>query len=80
MYEGDAFVVLEPDQPEQFLAPAELLEKLKAVLTEMQDDLPHELRGIDSITDQAKHLLENSCELDVGRDRYLQWYVVRLEK
>jgi hypothetical protein len=78
--EGNAFVVLETDQPEQFLTPEELLEKLKTVLADRQDDLPYELQGISAIEAQARHLLENSCELDVGRDRYLQWYVVRLEK
>ncbi|MEO6860346.1 MAG: chlororespiratory reduction protein 7, partial [Microcoleus sp.] len=31
LYDEDTFVVLETNQPEQFLTAAELLEKLKAV-------------------------------------------------
>ncbi len=80
MFQEDAFVVLEPDQPEQFLTPAELLEKLKTVLTTRQDDLPRDLQKFASIEEQAQYLMETSCELDVGPERYLQWYVVRLEK
>ena len=34
LYDEDTFVVLETNQSEQFLTAAELLEKLKAVLTE----------------------------------------------
>jgi hypothetical protein len=80
MFQEDAFVVLEPDQPEQFLTPAELLEKLKTVLTTRQDDLPRDLQKFASVEEQAQYLMETSCELDVGPERYLQWYVVRLEK
>lgn len=32
MYQQDDFVVLETNQPEQFLTASELLEKLKSVL------------------------------------------------
>ncbi|MHC5599464.1 MAG: CRR7 family NDH-1 assembly protein, partial [Nostoc sp.] len=32
MYQQDHFVVLETNQPEQFLTPSELLEKLKTTL------------------------------------------------
>ena len=80
MFQEDAFVVLEPDQPEQVLTPAELLEKLKTVLTTRQDDLPRDLQKFASVEEQAQYLMETSCELDVGPERYLQWYVVRLEK
>ena len=80
MFQEDAFVVLEPDQPEQFLTPAELLEKLKTVLTTRQDDLPRDLQKFASVEEQAQYLMETSCELDVGPEQYLQWYVVRLEK
>jgi hypothetical protein len=80
MFQEDAFVVLEPNQPEQFLTPEELLEKLKAVLTTRQDDLPRDLQKFASVEEQAQYLMETSCELDVGPERYLQWYVVRLEK
>ncbi len=80
MYQQDAFVVLEPNQPEQFLTPAELLEKLKVILAPRQDDLPLELQKFTSVETQAQYLLDTSCELDVGPGQYLQWYAVRLEK
>ncbi len=80
MFQEDAYVVLEPNQPEQFLTPEELLEKLKAVLSQRQDDLPRDLQKFASVEEQAQYLMETSCELDVGPESYLQWYVVRLEK
>ena len=80
MFQEDAYVLLETNQPEQILTPTELLEKLKAILSQRQDDLPRDLQKFISIEEQAKYLMETSCELDVGPDDYLQWYVVRLEK
>ena len=80
MYQQDAFVVLEPNQPEQFLTDVELLEKLKGILAQRQEDLPRDLQKFTSIQSQAQYLLETSCELDVGRGTYLQWYAIRLEK
>jgi hypothetical protein len=80
MFQEDAFVVLETNQPEQFLTPAELLEKLKAILATLQDDLPRDLQRFTSVEEQAQYLMATSCELDVGSGQYLQWYVVRLEK
>ncbi|HEY9821661.1 MAG TPA: chlororespiratory reduction protein 7 [Candidatus Sericytochromatia bacterium] len=80
MFQEDAFVVLETNQPEQLLTPAELLEKLKAILATRQDDLPRDLQKFASVEEQAQSLMETSCELDVGPGEYLQWYVVRLEK
>ncbi len=80
MFQEEAFVVLETNQPEQLLTPAELLEKLKAILSERQDDLPRDLQKFSSVEEQAQYLMETSCELDVGPTEYLQWYVVRLEK
>jgi Protein CHLORORESPIRATORY REDUCTION 7 len=80
MYSQDAFVVLEPNQPEQFLAASELLEKLKQILGQRQDDLPRDVQKFTSVEEQAQYLLETSCELDVGPGQYLQWYAVRLEK
>ncbi|MBW4515068.1 MAG: chlororespiratory reduction protein 7 [Timaviella obliquedivisa GSE-PSE-MK23-08B] len=80
MYSEDAYVLLEPNQPEQFLSPAELLERLKAVLATRQDDLPRDLQKFSDLEVQAKYLMETSCELDVEPGQYLQWYVVRLEK
>jgi hypothetical protein len=80
MYQEDAFVVLESDKPEQILTHEELLDKLKQILLNRQDDLPRELEKIASIDEQAKYLRDNFCELDVDPNQYLQWYVVRLEK
>ena len=79
MYQQDTFVVLEPNQPEQFLTAAELLEKLREILHQ-QEDLPRELQKFASVEAQAQYLLDTSCEFDVGPGQYLQWYVVRLEK
>jgi Protein CHLORORESPIRATORY REDUCTION 7 len=81
MYKEDNYVVLETGQSEQFLTAPELLEKLQGVLQELEiADLPRDLQKLSSIQEQAKSLLDTSCELDVGRGKYLQWYAVRLEK
>jgi hypothetical protein len=79
MYQEDAYVLLEPNQPEQILTANELLDKLKTILQE-QEDLPLELQKFDSLEAQARHLMETACELNVGADGFLQWYVIRLEK
>ncbi|HEY9872789.1 MAG TPA: chlororespiratory reduction protein 7 [Candidatus Obscuribacterales bacterium] len=80
MYQQDAYVVLETNQPEQLLTPEEMLEKLKATLAHRQNDLPRDLQKFTSVEAQAQYLLETSCELDVEPGQYLQWYAVRLEK
>ena len=80
MYQQDTFVVLEPNQPEQFLTAAELLEKLQVILTQRQENLPRELERFTSIQAQAQYLIDTSCEFDLGPGEYLQWYAVRLEK
>jgi len=80
MYQEDNFVVLEPNQPEQFLTATELLEKLKEVLSQRQQNLPPELQKFNSIEAQAKYLIDTSCDLDLEPGQFLQWYAVRLEK
>ena len=80
MFDEDMFVVLETDQPEAFLSPEELFNKLKERLASIQDDLPIDLQNIQSIDEQAKKLMDTGCELDVGPDQFLQWYAVRLDK
>ena len=81
MYQQDNFVVLETDQPEQFMTVDELLDKLKLVLQKMShQDLPTDLQKFDSVNAQAQYLIDTSCELDVGPGKYLQWYAIRLEK
>ena len=80
LYDEDTFVVLETNQPEQFLTAAELLEKLQAVLAEEHEELPQDLQKISGVEAQAKYLIDTYCELDVGPGKFLQWYAVRLEK
>lgn len=80
LYDEDTFVVLETNQPEQFLTAAELLEKLKVVLASGQEDLPPDVQKFSSVEAQAKYLIDTYCELDVGPGNFLQWYAVRLEK
>jgi Protein CHLORORESPIRATORY REDUCTION 7 len=81
MYSQDNFVVLETNQPEQFLTAEELFEKLKGILQSMEsENFPSDLRSFDSVDAQAKYLIDTSCELDIGIGQYLQWYAVRLEK
>jgi hypothetical protein len=80
MYREDAYVVLEADLGEQFMSAEELLDKLTEILRSRQDDLPRELQQFTDIKEQARHLMENYCELDMEAGKYLQWYVVRLEK
>ncbi len=80
LYESDTFVVLEADQPEQFLDTVTLLTKLQTILTARQDDLPRDLQKFSSVAEQAHYLLETACELDMGPGQFLQWYMVRLEK
>ncbi|HIK16850.1 MAG TPA: chlororespiratory reduction protein 7 [Leptolyngbyaceae cyanobacterium M33_DOE_097] len=80
LYESEHYVVLEPDQPEQFFTRDELRAKLESILNPRQDDLPRELQRIAAVTDQANYLIDNSCELDLAPGESMQWYVVRLEK
>ncbi len=80
MYQEDNYVVLETNQPEKFLTSSELLEKLKETLQQLKEELPHDVKKIDSLQAQAEYLLDTSCELDIGPGQYLQWYAVRLEK
>ncbi len=80
MYQEDAYVLLETNQPEQILTPEELQAKLEAVLADRQDDLPLDLQPIADRVAQAKYLMETACELDMGPGQFLQWYAVRLEK
>lgn len=80
LYQEDAFIVLEADKPEQIFTPQELLGKLREILLTRQNDLPRELEKLTSVDEQAEYLKNNFCELDVGADKYLQWYIIRLEK
>ena len=80
MYQEEAYVVLESDKEEEFMTAEELKAKLISLLQSETIDIPRELERFDSTEEQAQHLLNNYFELDIGEDKYLQWYVVRLEK
>ena len=80
MYQEDGYVVLETNQPEQFMDSTELKAKLSGLLQQSDVIIPRELEQFESPELQAQHLVDNYFELDIGADRYLQWYVVRLEK
>ena len=80
MYQEDAYIVLESDKDEQFMTAKDLKDKLINLLLLDEIIIPRELEKFDTPELQAQHLLENYFELDIGADRYLQWYVVRLEK
>jgi hypothetical protein len=80
MYQEDGYVVLESDQPEQFMTAEELKAKLINLLLLEEVIIPRELEQFDKVESQAQHLLDNYFELEIGADKYLQWYVVRLEK
>lgn len=80
MYQEDGYVVLESDQPEQFMNAAELKTKLANLLQQEDVIIPREVEQLESPELQAQHLLDNYFELDISADQYLQWYVVRLEK
>lgn len=80
MYQEDAYVVLESDQAEQFMSAEELKDKLINLLLLEEVLIPRELEQFETVEDRAQHLVDNYFELDIGADKYLQWYVVRLEK
>lgn len=80
MYQEDGYVVLESDRAEEFMTSAELKTKLSDLLLQEETIIPRELEQFGSTELQAQHLIDNYFELDIGSDRYLQWYVVRLEK
>ncbi|MEO1802815.1 MAG: chlororespiratory reduction protein 7, partial [Cyanobacteria bacterium J06629_2] len=66
MYQEDGFVVLESDQPEQFMNAAELKTKLADLLQQEDVIIPRELEQFESPELQAQHLLDNYFELDVS--------------
>jgi hypothetical protein len=80
MYQEDAYVVLETNQPEQILTYQELQEKLKPIIQQKPEHLPKDSPKIASIEKQLQHLIENYCDLTMDEGEYLEWYVIRLEK
>lgn len=80
LYDTDSFVLLESNQPEQILTPEELSDRLRTVLTDHADDLPQDILAYGNVDEQARYLIENLCELNLGPDQYFQWFAVRMEK
>ena len=80
MYQEDGYVVLEADQPEQFMSSEELQAKLEKLLASDEVEIPRELTKFETVSEQAESLRSNYYELDIGENKFLQWYVVRREK
>jgi hypothetical protein len=80
LYRSEYYVWLEAGQEEQILTTAELLDKLKATLSQHAEDLPPDVQQLSGLDQQAHYLLDSACELSVGRGEFFQWYMVRLEK
>ncbi|MGK7922073.1 MAG: chlororespiratory reduction protein 7 [Trichodesmium sp.] len=80
MYTEENYVVLEPNQPEQLMTGLELLEKLRVILSQQQNNLPRDLQKLSSLDERAEHLRDTYCEYEYSPGKLLQWYVVRLNK
>jgi hypothetical protein len=80
LYQEDMYVVLMPGEAETFATPEELLDQLSALLATRQHDLPRDLQRFSSLVEQARHLRDTACELELQPGEAMQWYVVRLEK
>lgn len=80
MYQEENYVVLEPNQPEQFLTGIELLEKLRVIISQQKSNLPRDLQKLSSLDAQAQKLKDTYCEYEFSPGQFIQWYVVRLEK
>lgn len=88
MYQEEMFVVLMPGTAEEFLSPEELLERLTGLLSDRaaspaenrQYDLPRDLQRFATVAEQALHLRDTACELELSPGETMQWYIVRLEK
>ncbi len=76
----DTYVVLETNQPEYFMSRLELAAKIKAIALENPEELQQDWQSLSDLEGEITKLIETGCELSLGPDRYLQWYVVRLEK
>ncbi len=79
MYSEEMYVLIETGQPEQFFTVAEMLSRLESLLQQYPEQAA-DLQHLPTLQAQAQHLLDTSCELDMGAGQYLQWYAVRLEK
>jgi hypothetical protein len=80
MYQADMYVVLMPGEAEVLMTPTEVLDQLTALLSDRQDNLPRDLQRFSTVVEQAQHLRDTACELELRPGEAMQWYVVRLEK
>jgi hypothetical protein len=80
MYKEEMFVLLTDQEPEVFLTPTEMANKLAIILQDYSLPLPKTLEKLPTLAEKAEHLRDNYCELDQANGGYLQWYAVRLEK
>ncbi|MGA0200976.1 MAG: chlororespiratory reduction protein 7 [Prochlorotrichaceae cyanobacterium] len=79
MYAKDHYVILCPGQEEEFVTAAEMLERLRAIVTEHPDLLPRQSPQLPPQDEMLQDLLDNSCELSWDNGNWIQWYAVRLE-
>jgi hypothetical protein len=79
---ADNFVLLEPDQEEEFVTQADLKEKLRPYLENWPGkSLPDDLASFDSIDEALDYLIGTACELQLGAGQgTVQWFEVRLEQ
>jgi Protein CHLORORESPIRATORY REDUCTION 7 len=81
MFQEDEYVVLTTGQSEEIVTAAEMLVKLSDTLLNHGDiNFPADVLAKSSTAARAAYLLDNYCELDLGKGQYIQWYAVRLEK
>jgi Protein CHLORORESPIRATORY REDUCTION 7 len=76
----DHYVWLEPGQPEAFLSPDELLDRLESLLARDLDSLTPDVLARGDRAAQARYLRDTVCELELEPGRSVQWFAVRLEK
>lgn len=79
MYQGEQYVVLTADGPEQFCTEAELREKLAQLLAQATELSP-ELAAYPTIAERVQYLLDTGCRWEWGDQQFMEWYLVRLEK
>ncbi len=79
MYQGDQYVVLTAEAPEQFYTEAELRNKLAELLTQAPELSP-ELAAYPTVAERVQYLLDTGCRWEWGDGQFMEWYLVRLEK
>nr|WP_264308884.1 chlororespiratory reduction protein 7 [Nodosilinea nodulosa] len=49
-------------------------------MRDRQQDLPRDLQRFGTVTEQAQHLRDTACELELAPGEAMQWFVGSLEK